>query len=137
MTRTGIALAAMSVAVLSLGSVRQTFADNFANVDSRSISGLENWMSDNRDKRIVSIASVLLYRSDVRGYIVQYVKSTDARQGVAELETSDLSKLQLWVHEHPCNPIVTFTTIPAYSGGLKGFVIVYDNAGRLPTRQSC
>ncbi|HBI97141.1 MAG: hypothetical protein US83_C0007G0040 [Candidatus Falkowbacteria bacterium GW2011_GWC2_38_22] len=102
------------------------------------ITMLNQWLRANRSKKVVSFSGVLAYREGVSGYIIYFVSGDNSQQKFARINRSDrmsrepeiavhgIRSLQEWKNAHPNVRIISISTVPSYSGGVREFTICYE-----------
>lgn len=99
---------------------------------------LNQWLRVNPNKKVVSFSSVLYYRSDARGYIVYFVPGNNSKQKFERVAKDDkkfnepmrtvygMHALQYWRDTHKQTHLVAISTVAEYSGGVKEFIICFE-----------
>lgn len=102
------------------------------------ITTLNQWLRANHNKKVVSFSGVLAYREGVSGYIVYFVSGDNSQQKFARIIRSDrtsrepeiavhgIRSLQEWKNTHSNVRIISISTVPSYSGGVREFTICYE-----------
>lgn len=96
---------------------------------------LADWLRGRDGVRVVALASVLAYRNGVGGYLL-YIESGDGTKQkftyirIPEKERVAVERylvyLKMWQYTHTEAKIVTWTTVPAYGGGVSAIIICYE-----------
>ncbi len=97
---------------------------------------LNQWLRANTDKKVVSFSAVLAYRDGASGYIMYCVQGDNSRQVFERINrkiTSEkesivhgMDAIQSWKYAFPNFRVVAFTTVAAYSGGVREFTLLYE-----------
>lgn len=105
---------------------------------------LNNWLRLNPNKKVISFSGVLFYREGVSGYILYFEEGDNSQQSFVKIYRDDtrvkpghtrlepgpsihgIHFLQDWIDTHPDSRMMAITTIPDYSGGVREFMILYE-----------
>lgn len=108
--------------------------------DEDGIGILNQWLRNNPEKEVVSFSGVLDYREGVSGYVVYFVHGDNSGQNFKQVSTDaedpenaytfEIDSLQSWMNSNPDAKIVSISTIPAYSGGVREYVVCYKYVPR-------
>lgn len=120
-------------------------AQNFTRVEveayskdrNKDVAVLNKWLENNPNQKVVSFSGILSYRDNVDAYIIYYIKGDNSKQRFTKIirqhseiwdesKKDGLQELQLWLKNHNSFKLIAFASVPAYSGGAKEYVILYQ-----------
>ena len=101
---------------------------------------LNRWLTKHADQKVVGLSSVLAYRDGAQAYVISTVPGNSKKQHIGyfpnPLKTQEDSKsrksfgvdaLTQWLTQNPNKELVTFTSVPRYSGGVDGWMICTED----------
>lgn len=89
---------------------------------------LNEWLHNNPFQRVVAFTGILAYRSDNSGYEIVTEPGSNEGQAFEFVEAEDEAtasvEIQEWVDSNPDRDMIAVASIPSYSGGAEGYVVL-------------
>jgi hypothetical protein len=94
-------------------------------VGSGYVESLNQWLRTNPGKRVTSVAGILAYREGCSSFVIQHEPGDNERQRFVLLRP-DISTIQNFRNSHKEEEVIALTSIPAYSGGVKNWLLCVE-----------
>lgn len=101
------------------------WCQNVVSVPNRSnneCNSLNSWLARNPDKRIIGFAGILAYRAGISSFTVAFDVTTNGCQQIFK-KALRMSDIKTTIGNQR---LTGMTSIPAYSGGSSGYILLYE-----------
>ena len=101
--------------------------ENYAKVSVGQdyVESLNQWLRANPGNRVTSFAGILAYREGCSSFVIQHEPGDNQSQRFLLLPP-DTSAIQEFRESHQGEKVVALTSIPAYSGGVRNWLLCVE-----------